>query len=117
MKRKRQAQRAADGWWVTPVSAEAVRENEMTTVSAGSEQIVLTRLDGQIVAFARICPHAAADLAAGSLSRGRVTCPDHGWKFDIRSGRTLWPEDEGCRLRRFSVLVRDALVAVAVETP
>jgi nitrite reductase (NADH) small subunit len=33
------------------------------------------------------CPHMGASLGEGVLSRGEVTCPWHGWHFDLSSGR------------------------------
>lgn len=33
------------------------------------------------------CPHQGASLGEGVLSRGEVTCPWHGWHFDLESGR------------------------------
>jgi nitrite reductase (NADH) small subunit len=34
-----------------------------------------------------ICPHAGGPLANGSLNGNVVTCPWHGWQFDVTSGR------------------------------
>ena len=32
------------------------------------------------------CPHQATDMPASALSDGTLTCPRHGWRFDLRSG-------------------------------
>jgi nitrite reductase (NADH) small subunit/3-phenylpropionate/trans-cinnamate dioxygenase ferredoxin subunit len=74
--------------------------------------IILTRWQEQLVAFSNVCPHAGADLVEGHLHRGRVTCPDHDYKFDIRNGRALWPEDEVCRLKRYDVVEENGLVKI-----
>ncbi len=97
--------RDSDGFWETGLSAESVQPNTPYPLQIKGEPLIVTRIDGEIFAFSAICPHAAANLNDGTLHRGRITCPLHEWKFDIRTGRTLWPEDETCRLRRFEVRV------------
>jgi nitrite reductase (NADH) small subunit len=48
----------------------------------------LFNLDGEIVAIDGICPHQGGPLADGHLEGSMVTCPWHGWQFDVRSGKT-----------------------------
>lgn len=106
----RRPPRDADGFTATGIPAGTVRENELTPVPR--TDALLTRVDGALIAFARHCPHAAADLADGSLHRGRISCPDHGWKFDVCTGRTLWPDDENRPLPRYPVKIVDDLIWV-----
>ena len=105
----------AEGWYRLAVSAETIQENAITAVTIAKTDLIVTRLDGEIVAFSAECPHAAADLTDGTLHRGRITCPDHEWKFDIKTGRTLWPEDESCRLKRFDVQEREGALHVRLN--
>ena len=112
---KRKHKADSDGFYETGISAESLQINHPTAITISDEDVILTKVDNEIVAFSSICPHAAADLDGGSLHRGRITCPDHGWKFDVRSGRCLWPEDEMCRLRTFEVKTVDAKVWVKIE--
>jgi len=32
------------------------------------------------------CPHASGNLAAGELDGVIVSCPQHGWQFDVMTG-------------------------------
>lgn len=107
-------QRDNQGFWATGLSAESLQPNTPYPLEIGDHAIIVTRIENDIYAFSATCPHASADLNDGTLHRGRITCPLHGWKFDIRTGRTLWPEDEACRLRRFAVKVVDSAIYVSV---
>lgn len=98
----------------TRIQANNVRVGELIALTIGDEDVLLTRLDEAIIAFSGTCPHAAADLGDGMLHRNRISCPLHDWKFDLRSGRTLWPEDETCRLIHFSVNIIDDIVWLKV---
>jgi nitrite reductase/ring-hydroxylating ferredoxin subunit len=102
----------SDGYYPTGVAAAAVTEGALVKAQVGRAPLLLSRVAEQIVACSRTCPHAAADLSAGSLARDRVTCPDHGWKFDLKSGRCLWPEDESARLKTYAVRVAAGQVLV-----
>jgi 3-phenylpropionate/trans-cinnamate dioxygenase ferredoxin component len=95
----------SDGYYPTELDPEQVGENEMVAVRFGSDFAIVTRAGGELVAFSNICPHAAADLRQGRLARGQIKCHEHGYTFDVRSGRATWPEGEGCRLMRFEVRV------------
>ena len=47
-------------------------------------------LDGQWLAYSAKCPHQFGSLADAEISAdGVVTCPWHGYRFDIRSGENL----------------------------
>ena len=43
-------------------------------------------VDGVISAIDGICPHQGGPLAEGELNGTCVSCPWHGWEFDVRTG-------------------------------
>lgn len=49
--------------------------------------IALFNVDGIFHALDGICPHAGGPLAKGILHDNIVTCPWHGWQFDVTTGR------------------------------
>jgi nitrite reductase/ring-hydroxylating ferredoxin subunit len=51
--------------------------------------IALFNVGGEISAIDGICPHQGGPLAEGELTGTTVTCPWHGWRFDIKTGQTL----------------------------
>jgi nitrite reductase/ring-hydroxylating ferredoxin subunit len=54
-----------------------------------SAQVCVARIDDErVVAFARRCPHAGADLSLGTLREGRIICPWHNLPFDLRDGKS-----------------------------
>lgn len=57
----------------------------------GGQAVAIYRIDTDYYATAAICTHAEADLTEGRLEGGRVVCPLHGARFDVRSGRVLSP--------------------------
>ena len=94
------------------VSSREVIEGGLTAVTLQDQAVLLTRWQGEVYAIAAYCPHASGDLSQGSLYRGRLDCPVHGYRFDLASGRCLWPPDEGYRLRRFTVTEMGGAITV-----
>jgi nitrite reductase/ring-hydroxylating ferredoxin subunit len=65
--------------------------------------VMVTRIDGAIVATTSVCPHEDVLLLGGSLSGTVVTCPGHGYELDLVTGRCL--HDARLELRRYRVTV------------
>ena len=63
--------------------------------------VMVTRLDGEVVATTSVCPHEDVLLLGGELQDGVITCPGHGYELDLRSGRCL--HDARLELRRYRV--------------
>jgi len=72
----------------------------------------LFHVDGHVTAIDGICAHQGGPLAEGTVAGSTVTCPWHGWQFDVHTGRSaLTPRiAQAC----FEVRIegRDVLVAV-----
>lgn len=101
-----------DGFTPT-VAAADILPHLVTLFPVRGLRLILTRLDDQIYAFNQECPHASGDMSQSTISRkGRIDCPDHGYVFDIRSGRITWPEDENYCLRKYPVQIVDGVVWV-----
>lgn len=64
-----------------------VPEESMKLVNVAGRPILLARRNGQVYGVSNRCPHMGCSLANGTLKEFTVTCPCHGWNFDIRSGQ------------------------------
>ena len=54
---------------------------------AGDRIVALFNVDGRFHALDGVCPHQGGPLGKGSLAGCIVTCPWHGWQFDVRTGK------------------------------
>ncbi|MEZ6129960.1 MAG: Rieske 2Fe-2S domain-containing protein [Planctomycetaceae bacterium] len=69
------------------LAADSLSPGESAEVVAAGRIFAVYNVDGQFHVLDGICPHAGGPLGKGSLSGGIVTCPWHGWQFDVRSGQ------------------------------
>jgi nitrite reductase (NADH) small subunit len=56
-------------------------------VVAGERVVALFNVGGEFFALDGVCPHQGGPLGQGELSGCVVTCPWHGWQFDVRTGQ------------------------------
>lgn len=68
--------------------------------------------DGGIAVVDGICPHQGGPLADGPLDGTCVTCPWHGWQFDVRTGAT--PINKKIKLPVFEARIDGPDVLVSV---
>jgi len=63
--------------------------NSMKKVVAGGKEVLLANVDGAYYAITNKCTHLGGSLADGVLDRCIVTCPRHGARFDVTSGKSV----------------------------
>lgn len=57
---------------------------------AAGRRIVVITIDGRLFAFDDFCPHSGGPMHRGELEGCVLTCPLHGWRFDLeRQGEEL----------------------------
>jgi nitrite reductase/ring-hydroxylating ferredoxin subunit len=54
---------------------------------AGARIVALFNGGGEFNALDGVCPHQGGPLGKGQLDNCIVTCPWHGWQFDVRDGQ------------------------------
>ena len=62
---------------------------KMKTVKLEEKEILIANVDGNYYAIANRCTHRGGDLSKGSLNGNIVTCPVHGAKFDVTTGKVI----------------------------
>ena len=49
--------------------------------------VALFHVDDEFFALDGICPHQGGPLGKGTLAGCILTCPWHGWQFNVRTGQ------------------------------
>jgi nitrite reductase/ring-hydroxylating ferredoxin subunit len=69
-------------------------------------------VDGEPMAIEDACNHAGASLSEGARRGSHVTCPMHGYVFDLVTGRLVEPKGMCADQRRYVARVQGDNVAV-----
>jgi nitrite reductase/ring-hydroxylating ferredoxin subunit len=84
-------------------------------VTLAGQDFLVVESGGELCAFPAQCPHQLGPLSGAGVVDGVVTCPWHGDRFDLRSGRNL--TGRNCHLRPLPAvrLMPDGQVVIALE--
>lgn len=63
---------------------------KMKPVKIKDEEILIVNVDNSFYAIANPCTHKGGDLSKGSLGGKILTCPVHGAKFDVTTGKNIF---------------------------
>ena len=58
-------------------------------VQLEGKEVLIANVDDNYYAIAIRCTHRNGDLSQGSLEGKVVTCPNHGAKFDVTTGKVV----------------------------
>ncbi len=70
-------------------SFSEIPENSMKAFTVSGREILVANLQGNVYAMDNRCSHRKGELSKGTLAGTTVTCPLHGSKFDLVSGRAI----------------------------
>ena len=89
-----------------------LREGFGKVADVEGRSIALFRVNDEYFALANVCLHRGGPLGEGNLTGSVVTCPWHGWKFDVRTGSfTVIPT---LKVRTYKVKEQDGSVMVEI---
>ena len=92
--------------------AEDMPPGTARVVVADNRELALYNVGGSLYAIQNECLHLGGPLGHGALDGCVVTCPWHGWQYDVRTGENEF--DRALALETFQVVVEDGDVKVAV---
>ena len=104
--------KGAEGLEPVVPSAE-LAEGDVLEAMVQGVPVALIRLDGVVHALSGVCPHAGGPIADGTLEDGEITCPWHGWGFNVSTG--VCAVDPDAPLQRYPSVELDGTIYVGVS--
>ncbi len=98
------------GEWVKVAVVSDLDPGQGKTVERKGVEMALFNLAGSFQAIGNACPHRKGPLAEGETEGSVVTCPWHGWRFDVMTGRSLRSADISVPTYRTQVRGDDVFV-------
>ena len=103
--------------WHRVVILDELPDGRVKTVSLDSgtqeKSICLTHHEGKYAALDNHCPHQGGPLGEGSIEKGWLRCPWHGWEYCPHTGDSPGGHDDG--VASYPVEVREDGVYVGLE--
>ena len=99
--------------WYKVLEPDELGEGRVKPVTCAHTTLCLTRFEGRIAALSNKCPHQGGPLGEGSIEKGMLRCPWHGWDFHPTTGKSPGGYDDG--VPTYPVEVRDDGVYVGLQ--
>ena len=75
--------------FVEVAKVNEIPDGKMKHVEVNGKEIVIVNMNGKFCALDDRCAHMNAPLSMGNLTGDVVTCPFHGAKFNVASGKKI----------------------------
>jgi thiamine pyrophosphate-dependent acetolactate synthase large subunit-like protein/nitrite reductase/ring-hydroxylating ferredoxin subunit len=100
--------------WFKVAELDELDDGRVKTVQAGHHSLALTRVGDRYGALDNRCPHQGGPLGEGSIEKGMLRCPWHGYDYDPLTGTPPagFSDAPAC----FALEVRDDGVYVEIAT-
>jgi len=98
--------------WHRVLDASGLPEGRVTTVTVGRRSLAVSHFEGGYGAIDNHCPHQGGPLGEGSIEKGWLRCPWHGYDYSPCNGRS--PGAHGDGVEGFAVDTREDGVYVAL---
>lgn len=79
------------------------------------KKIMLVMIQGKAYAIDNVCSHRGGPLNEGKMADFEVTCPWHGAKYDVRTGKVDPTTTWGKFQQPYSVNIDEATGKISVE--
>jgi nitrite reductase (NADH) small subunit len=98
--------------FVRVASVADVEPGSGKVVEAGGRVIALFNVDGTYYAIDNTCLHRGGPVGEGDLDGVVVTCPWHGFQYDVTTGRNVFDPEVGLETYPVRVANGDVLIAI-----
>jgi pyruvate oxidase len=78
---------AYEGTWHPVDPVDLPDEGRVRSVTVDGRSVAVSRCGGTLGALANHCPHQGGPLGEGSIEKGLLRCPWHGYDYDPLTGR------------------------------
>jgi nitrite reductase (NADH) small subunit len=91
---------------------EDIPPGTIRAVEVDEQEIAIANVGGEFYATQGHCLHLSGPLGEGRLEGKTLSCPWHGWQYDVRTGKNEF--DHAIQLQTFEVKIEGGEVKVAI---
>ena len=89
-----------------------IDEGTGKTFTIEGQAVAVFNKSGEIFAIEDTCKHKGGSLGEGELNGDTITCPLHGWQYNITNGECLM--NPQVKMRSFPVKVENGEISLEV---
>jgi len=101
------------GKWVFAIGLDAIPEGGIASVTVESAAFLFSQSSGLVSCFHDACAHLGLPISTGAIAEGRITCPHHGFQYDLTTGECVTASE--VQLRPVPVRLAGGRVEIRLE--
>jgi nitrite reductase/ring-hydroxylating ferredoxin subunit/Fe-S cluster biogenesis protein NfuA len=79
----------ATGAWRFATTLDTLPERGVRALVVDNDPILLARSERGVTCFRDACAHLGLAVSGGTVADGRITCPHHGFVYDLATGECM----------------------------
>ncbi|MBH8577622.1 NifU family protein [Nostocaceae cyanobacterium CENA369] len=99
--------------WVKIANIEQLLESNVFAVKVAGHSLILYRQGVNITCYPNACTHLASPLDTGRVENGIITCPSHGFQYNLETGECLTAAE--VPLQSYPVQIKGDKVFVQIQ--
>jgi nitrite reductase/ring-hydroxylating ferredoxin subunit len=96
----------------TVAGVNEIPEGQGKIFDFNGNQIAIWKYAGNFYAFQNVCPHRGGPVGEGELEGSIITCPWHGWQFDLTTCTN--PMNPAAKLTKYDLLIEGDEIKIAL---
>ena len=101
--------------WTDIADADELPEGARLCAQVNDKPIVILHSKGGLYAIANTCPHAGRPLEEGEVRGATITCPFHGYTYNLKTGNNIDHPEFEPPVPTYPVRIESGKVQVAMK--
>ena len=101
--------------FIKALSMKSIPEGSGTSIDIEGKSLAVFNISGQFYAMDNTCAHRGGPLGEGSLEGQEVTCPWHGWQYNVVTGACSTNPAAGQKIYKTKVEGDDVLIEIDTD--
>lgn len=99
--------------WIKAIPVAELHRHKFRQMRIMSRIIAIINLANEPMALDGECRHMRGPLLEGKIEGTTVTCPWHGWQYDLSTGHCL--TEQWAHLRRYNCKIENGWVMIDIS--
>jgi nitrite reductase (NADH) small subunit len=96
--------------WIRVAKTDEVEEGKGIVVEVSDKCLAVFKVEGAFHVIDNTCLHRGGPLGEGDLDGDTVTCPWHGWEYNVKTGQCV--NNPSSHVRSYVTVIENGEVKV-----
>jgi nitrite reductase/ring-hydroxylating ferredoxin subunit/Fe-S cluster biogenesis protein NfuA len=101
-----------ESYWLKVASLDQIPPSGLLAVEVANKSLILYRQNSEITCYDNACSHLGQPLTKGKIENTVLTCPSHGFQYQLTTGQCLTIPDVS--LQSYEVKIKENKIFVKI---